>query len=189
MRVAMIAFDGFTDVDLFLPWDLFFRVKDPHYAAFQGAWDVEICADTPKITSYSGLTVDRHAPLEAANTADAVFIVSGPGSRAKIKDPAFLSALQLNPERQTIAAIDSGVLILATLGLLRGLSATTYPSVFVELEAMGVETLRQPVVVHGSIATGGGCLATQDLAAWIVTRLVSADAGKAILDSIAKVDS
>ena len=50
MRIAMVAYDGFTDVDLFLPWDLFYRVKAPDYAAFDGEWDVRICADTPTIT-------------------------------------------------------------------------------------------------------------------------------------------
>ena len=79
------------------------------------------------------------------------------------------------------------MLILARLGLLEGLSATTYPSVFAELEAMGVKTERQPLVVHGNIATGGGCLATEDLACWIVERLIGPKEAAAILDSVAKV--
>jgi transcriptional regulator GlxA family with amidase domain len=187
MKIAMVAFDGFTDVDLFLPWDLFYRVKDPTYAAYAGAWDVRICADTPTITSYSGLRIDTQEPLEWARDADAIFIVSGPGSRAKARDPVYLEALQLDVTRQRIAAIDSGVLILAALGLLEGLSATTYPSVFAELEAMGVATERRPFVVHGNLATGGGCLATQDLAAWIVDGLIGPDAAAQILDSVAKV--
>ena len=187
MKIAMVAFEGFTDVDLFLPWDLFYRVKDATYAAYDGEWDVRICADVARFRSYSGLAIDRHAPLEWANDADAVFIVSGPGSRIKIQEPAFLAALRLDPTRQMIAAIDSGVLILAKLGLLDGLSATTYPSVFTELEALGVKTERKPFVVHGNLATGGGCLATQDLAAWIVERLIGRDAAVAIVDSVAKV--
>ena len=188
MHIAIVAFDGFTDVDLFMPWDLFYRVKDPHYAAYGGDWRVSICADQARITSYSGLAIDTHDPVSWAKDADAVFIVSGPGSRAKLEDRGFLGALELDPDRQIIAAIDSGVLILARLGLLNGLSATTYPSVFAELEAMGVRTERRPFVVHGNIATGGGCLATQDLAGWIVERLIGSGAAQAILDSVAKVD-
>jgi len=187
MKIAMIGFEGFTDVDLFMPWDLFYRVKDPTYAAYDGEWDVRICADRPRFASYSGLAIDRHEPLSWAQGADAVFIVSGPGSRLKIKEPAFLSSLRLDPSRQLIAAIDSGVLILAALGLLEGLSATTYPSVFAELEAMGVRTERRPLVIHGNVATGGGCLATQDLAAWIVERLIGPRAAAQIVDSVAKV--
>jgi len=188
MKIAMVAYDGFTDVDLFLPWDLFYPVKDPTYASFAGEWDVRICADTPRITSYSGLAIDRHEPLEWAQGADAVFVVSGAGSRAKIKDPAFLAALKLDPARQMVAAIDSGALVLAALGLLEGLTATTYPSIFAELEAMGVRTERRPLVIHGNVATGGGCLACQDLAAWIVRRLVGPEAAAQIVDSVAKVE-
>jgi len=187
MHVVMIAFDGFTDVDLFMPWDLFHRVRDPDYAAFAGDWRVSICADQPRVTSYSGIAIDTHGPVSWVQDADAVFVVSGPGSRAKLDDTAFLSALALDPKRQVIAAIDSGVLILARLGLLAGLSATTYPSVFAELEAMGVETERRPMVIHGNIATGGGCLATQDLAGWLVERLIGPSFAAAILDSVAKV--
>jgi len=189
VHIAIVAFDGFTDVDLFMPWDLFYRVQDPHYAAYAGDWRVSICADSARITSYSGLTIDTHGPVAWAQEADAVFIVSGPGSRDKLKDGAFIEALALDPSRQVIAAIDSGVLILAQLGLLKGLSATTYPSVFAELEAMGVRTERLPLVVHGNIATGGGCLATQDLSAWVVERLIGPAPAAAILDSVAKVES
>ncbi len=188
MKIAMIAYDQFTDVDLFLPWDLFHRVRDPDYAAYTGPWDVRICADQPRIQSYSGISIDRHAPITWANAADAVFIVSGNGSRAKIVDRAFLDALQLDPGRQRIAAIDSGVLILAALGLLEGLTATTYPSVFETLEAMGVHTERKPMVVHGNIATGGGCLATLDLARWIVEGLIGPDVARTIVESMARVD-
>lgn len=187
MKVTFVAFDGFTDIDLFLLWNLFHRVHDPRYAAYAGPWQVAICADQARITSYSGLTIASHQPLAWAADAGGVFVVSGPGSRAKLEDQSFLGALRLDPRRQIIAAIDSGVLILAKLGLLTGLSATTYPTVFAELEALGVTIMRQPIVVHGNIATGGGCLATQDLAGWMVRRLIGDDPAAAIVDSIARV--
>ena len=52
---------------------------------------------------------------------------------------------------------------------------------------MGVRTERQALVVHGNIASGGGCLATLDLAAWIVERLIGSKEAAAIVDSVAKV--
>jgi transcriptional regulator GlxA family with amidase domain len=189
MHIVFVAFDGFTDIDLFMPWDLFHRVRDPNYAGYAGPWRVSICADTRQITSYSGLTIAAAGPLSWARDADAVFIVSGPGSRQKLRDPSFLDELRLDPSRQMVAAIDSGVLLLAKLGLLQGLSATTYPGVFPELEAMGIRTEHRGFVVHGNIATGGGCLATQDLAAWIVERLAGVGAARSILESVAKVGS
>src|SRR5262245_15039585 len=124
MDIAIVAFDGFTDVDAFLPFDFFHRVTVPYGAAYEGAWRVRLLADRQRITSYSGVTVDAHGALAEAGVADGIFLVSGDGSREKIADPAFLGALSLDPARQVIGAIDSGALILAALGLLDGLSAT-----------------------------------------------------------------
>jgi transcriptional regulator GlxA family with amidase domain len=176
MNIAIVAFDGFTDIDAFLPFDFFHRVKVPYGAGYDGPWRVFLLADRPRITSYSGVSVEAHGGLAAANSADGVFVVSGDGSRAKIADPVFMDALQLDPARQIIGAIDSGALILAGLGLLKGLSATTYPTIMQELEAMGVRAENRPLVVHGNVATGGGCLAALDLCAWMVGRLLSPEA-------------
>ncbi len=153
MNVAIIAFDGFTDVDAMLPFDFFHRVTVPYGAGYDGPWRVRLLADRPRITSYSGIAVEAHGGLAEASTADGVFVVSGDGSREKIADPAFMNALRLDPRRQVIGAIDSGALVLAALGLLDGLSATTYPTVMPELEAMGVRTETKPLVIHGNIAT------------------------------------
>ena len=176
MKVAIIAFDGFTDVDAMLPFDFFHRVKVPYGAGYEGPWRVRLLADRQRITSYSGIAVETHGGLADAAQADGVFVVSGDGSREKIDDPAFLAALRLDPRRQIIGAIDSGALVLAALGLLDGLSATTYPTVMPELEAMGVRTEDRPLVIHGNIATGGGCLASLDLCAWMVGRLLTPEA-------------
>lgn len=180
MKIAVIAFDGFTDVDAFLPFDFFHRVTVPYGADYKGPWQVRLLADRRNITSYSGLRVEAHGGLDEASEADGVFIVSGDGSRAKIADTGFMGRLRLDPSRQIVGAINSGALILAGLGLLDGLSATTYPIIMQELEAMGVRTEQRSLVVHGNIATAGGCLAALDLCAWIVERLLSAEAASRV---------
>lgn len=189
MIVAFVVFDGFTDVDLFLPWDLVNRVKDKGYGAYEGDWRAIICGVSTEVRSCTGVAIHTHAPLSAVREADAVFVVSGPGVHDAMEDVQFLNEVKCDPARQLIAAIDSGVLILARLGLLAGLSATTYPSVFSHLEALGVRVEKRPFVVHGNIATGGGCLATQDLAAWLIGRLIGEAYGQQVLASIAKVDA
>lgn len=176
MKIVVIVFDGFTDADAFLPFDFFHRVTVSYGAGYEGDWQVKLLADRPRIVSYSGVAVEAHGGLAEASAADGVFVVSGDGSRAKIADPAFMGALRLDPSRQVIGGIDSGALILAALGLLDGLSGTTYPTIMHELEAMGVRAEDRPLVVHGNVATGGGCLASLDLCAWMVGRLLSNDA-------------
>lgn len=176
MKIAVVVFDGFTDADAFLPFDFFHRVTVSYGAGYEGAWQVKLLADRPRIVSYSGVAVEAHGELAETSAADGVFVVSGDGSRAKIADPAFMGALRLDPSRQVIGGIDSGALILAALGLLNGLSGTTYPIIMHELEAMGVRAEDRPIVVHGNVATGGGCLASLDLCTWMVGRLLTADA-------------
>jgi transcriptional regulator GlxA family with amidase domain len=176
MKIAVVAFDGFTDVDAFLPFDFFHRVTVAYGAAYEGPWQVMLLADRPRIVSYSGVAVETHGGLAEASAADGVFVVSGDGSRAKIADPAFMEALRLDPARQVIGGIDSGALVLAALGLLDDLSGTTYPTIMHELEAMGVRAENRALVVHGNVATGGGCLASLDLCVWMVGRLLSTEA-------------
>lgn len=187
MNLAIVAFDGFTDVDAMLPFDFFHRVKVSYGAGYEGPWRVQLLADRPRITSYSGIAIEAHGGLAEANAADGVFVVSGDGSREKIADSAFMGALRLDPARQVIGAIDSGAFILAALGLLDGLSATTYPIIMPELEQMGVRTENRPLVIHGNIATGGGCLASLDLCAWMVGRLLSPDAAARVRASFEPV--
>ncbi len=188
MKICFLTFDGFTDVDLFLPWDFMWRVKIPYGANYGGPWELKLCADTEFTRSYSGVDVRTPGTLEDLTDADAVFIVSGDGSRQKLADPAYMARIHLDPAKQLIAAIDGGVLFLAHMGLLDGKSATTYPTVFPELEAYGIKTVRKPIVIHGNIATGGGCLSTQDLCHWIVERLIGTDAADRVHRSFQRVE-
>jgi transcriptional regulator GlxA family with amidase domain len=58
----------------------------------------------------------------------------------------------------------SGALIIAALGHLTGLSATTYPTAFEALKNYGVDVLEDKhLVTHGSVGTAAGCLAAVDL--------------------------
>lgn len=64
MKISIVAFDEFTDIDVWLMWDLFKRV---------------------------------------------VLFTSGPGTRKKIHDQAFLSSFHLNPEKQLDTLYSTGV--------------------------------------------------------------------------------
>jgi transcriptional regulator GlxA family with amidase domain len=66
----------------------------------------------------------------------------------------------------------SGALIIAALGHLKGLSATTYPTVFEQLRGYGVDVIEDKhLVIHGNIATAAGCLAAVDLIGWAIEKL------------------
>ena len=180
MRIVLVAFDGFTDIDVHLPWDLLNRVR-------RGDWSVRIVADRPEVRSQTGLALKVHGGLEEVGGADAVLFASGPGTRALIRDEAYLEALDLDPERQLIGAMCSGALLLAAKGLLAGRKATTYPTARKELEAFGVEVVEAPFVQQGRIATAAGCLAAQRLAGWVIESFLDARTRELVLKSIQPV--
>jgi transcriptional regulator GlxA family with amidase domain len=180
MDIAIVAFDGFTDIDVFLPWDLFNRVD-------ARPWRVAILADAPSITSIAGLTIPTHGRLREAADARAVLVTSGPGLRAKLDDAAFVAALRLDPSRQLVGSMCSGALLLAKLGLLENKRATTYPTQRARLSAMGVEVVEEPFVREGNVATAAGCLAALDLAGWMIASLAGEAQRDMVLRSVQPV--
>jgi transcriptional regulator GlxA family with amidase domain len=87
-----------------------------------------------------------------------------------MREELWLSRFNLDPERQMIASICSGALLLAALGLLKGKTATTYPTTKQTLEGFGVVVEEKPFIEHGNVATAGGCLAAQYIAGWVIER-------------------
>lgn len=180
MKIGIVIFDKFTDIDLFLMWDLLNRVR------VEG-WEVKILGENPVHVSATAIEIKTQGRIEEANDSDAVLFVSGYGSRDRITDENWLAKFKLDPEKQFIGSICSGSLILAKLGLLEGKTATTYPTTKTALEEMGVEVVEKPFVAHGKIATAGGCLAQQYLIGWVVENLAGGDWNELILKSIQPV--
>jgi transcriptional regulator GlxA family with amidase domain len=180
VQIAVLTFDGFNELDSFVAASILNRLKAK-------GWAAHITSPTPQVTSMNGVTVQRQKPLEFAAEADAVIIGSGIRTREIAADPQMLSRIVLDPARQLVGAQCSGTLLLAKLGLIGGLPActdlTTKPWV---IEA-GVEVLDAPFVAHGNVATAGGCLSSQYLAAWTIARLGSIADVEAALHYVAPV--
>lgn len=167
-EIALIAFDQFTDIDLFLMWDILGRNTHD--------WNTRILASRPVIRSAHGLSISVRGALSEANHADAVLFASGrQGIPAALADPDFLPAFRLDPARQHIGSICAGAFILERLGLLSGGRATTHPDARGGLQMLGLEPVDQPLVCQGSIATAGGCLAALYLVGWMVESLFDAE--------------
>ena len=184
MEIAIVTFDDFTDLDLFILWDLLKRVESP-------GWEVKILGDKESHVSVTGIEVRTHGRLGEANDSDAVLFCSGNGTRRKVRDEAFLGAFRLDERRQLLGAIDSGALLLGALGLLKGRRATTYPSAELKglLEGMGVRVVWESFVREGNVATAAQCLAGQNLAGWVIETLAGAEHREKALRSVAPLDS
>jgi len=178
MRIAIVTFDGFNELDSFIALGLLNRLSA------QG-WKAEIASPSAKVTSMNGVTIQAQQPLEFANSADIVLFGSGIYTRAIAdsfgKKGSLLDRLQLDPVRQTIGGQCSGVLLMARLGLLADQPAATDLTTRPWLMEAGVRVDDSAFRARGAIATAGGCLASQYLAAWAMVRGAGwAAAGRAL---------
>ena len=181
MHIAILTFEGYNELDSLIALGVLNRIKGE-------AWRVTIAAPTARVTSMNGVTIEQMSSLEEAIGADAVIVGSGNSTREVVDTPAIMDVLGgLDPQRQLIAAQCSGALVLAELGLLRDVSACTDLTTKPWVIAAGVEVLNQPFFAKDNVATAGGCLASQYLAAWLIARLCGKDEAVAALHYVAPV--
>src|SRR5689334_11992521 len=109
MRIAILTFEGFNELDSFIASAMLNRVGHPRLEAL-------ITSPAETVTSMNGVAVRAQAPISFAQEADAVIVGSGIRTRDLVRDPALMGELRLDPSRQVIGAQCSGALMLARLG-------------------------------------------------------------------------
>ena len=180
MHIAILTFEGFNELDSLIALGILNRVKTP-------SWRVSIASPTARVRSMNGVVLEAQASLPEAAEADAVIVGSGALTREVVADAALMAQLRLDPARQLLGAQCSGTLVLAKLGLLHDVPACTDLTTRPWVEAAGVGVLNQPFVARGNVATAGGCLASQYLAAWVIARLVGVDEARSAIHYVAPV--
>ncbi|MEU2493167.1 DJ-1/PfpI family protein [Streptomyces sp. NPDC007883] len=180
MQVAVVTFDGFNELDSFIASALINRCRPKGLQAF-------ITTPTPVVTSMNGVETKGQRPMEFVTDADVVLIGSGVKARDVIADDHLISKLQLDPSRQLIGAQCSGALVLARLGLLEDMPACTDMKSRPYVEAFDVTVLDAPFHAEGNMATAGGCLASQYLATWVISRALGEDAARDVINYVAPV--
>ena len=180
MHIAIITFEGFNELDSLIALGILNRVKKPD-------WRVSIASPTTRVRSMNGLVLEAQANLRDASNADAVIVGSGMQTREVVNDAALMAQLRLDPSRQLLGAQCSGTLVLAKLGLLDNLQACTDLTTKPWVVEAGVDVVNQPFVAKGNVATAGGCLASQYLAAWLIARLEGVEAAKSAMHYVAPV--
>jgi transcriptional regulator GlxA family with amidase domain len=184
MKISIICFDDFTDLDVFLPWDLLNRVR---LVGGIADWEVKILGTKPSHVSMAGLNIPMHGMIEEANSSDAVLFGSGKGVQQLFQDPSYLSRFKLSADEQLIGSMCSGALLLGAMGFLTGKRATTYPTAADQLASFGVEVVNESFVNNGNISTAAGCLAGQDLSSWVIETLIGLEMTKRVLETVQPV--
>lgn len=181
MKISLLAFDGFTDLDLILHWDLLHRVKP-----FGGVsdWTVQIVGTKPVHTSVLGLPIPTSGGLAELATSDGVILCSGRGTRPLQQDQEYLRRLNLDPSRQFIGAQCSGSLLLGACGQLKGVRVSAYAPILPLLRDYGAELVNESLVVDGQIATASSCLAGQYLSRWLIESLAGKEAAAKVMETV-----
>ncbi len=161
MKIAIVTFEGFNEIDSFVALKILNQVK------LEG-WKAEIVTPGQTVTSGNGVVIHGQKPLSFANEADIVLFGSGKLTREMIEDEKLMASFQLDPQRQLIGSQCSGALILQRLGLVENRAVCTDVITRPWLEAKGVAVLDQAFLAEGKLATAGGCLSSQYLAAWVI---------------------
>lgn len=101
-KVGIVLFDDFTDVDFFLMYDLLGRTSD--------SWTVSVLGTKSEHNSHLGMKVKTDGHVSEVANQDVVLITSGKrGIPAAIKDLGFMSALNLDPNKQLIVPFQARV--------------------------------------------------------------------------------
>jgi transcriptional regulator GlxA family with amidase domain len=180
MNIAILTFEGFNELDSFIAAGILNRMKG-------AGWNVQITCPSDYVTSMNGVKIEAQQPLEFAGSADVVLVGSGIQTRDIAKDRKILDRINLNPAKQLVCAQCSGTLLLSVLGVLSDLPACTDLTTKPWVIDAGVKVLNQPFFAKGNIATAGGCLSSQYLAAWIIASLAGNEAAESAIHYVAPV--
>jgi len=180
MHIAILTFDGFNELDSLIALGILNRVKKP-------GWQVSLACPAPYVKSMNGVVLESQITLREASAADAVIVGSGIKTREVVADPALMGQMKFDTQRQLLGAQCSGTLVLAKLGLLGAVPACTDLTTKPWVEEAGVDVLNQPFYARENVATAGGCLSSQYLAAWLIARLEGVEAAQSAIHYVAPV--
>lgn len=178
LDIAIVTFEEFNEIDTFVALSIINRLRS------QGIF-ASIACPGPSVLSMNGVSVTAQRSLESVAEADAVLFGSGKGTRSAINSPSIMSRLKLDAKRQLVGSQCSGSLVLEKLGLLKEIPACTDRMTRPYLEQTGVTVLDKAFHAVGNVATAGGCLSSQYLAAWVLDHFLGKDAAREGIECVA----
>jgi transcriptional regulator GlxA family with amidase domain len=184
VRIAIVVFDGFDEVDAIGPYEVLQN-------AVLGGADAEVDLVTldpaERVTASHGLVVEPQGQLDGSYD---LVVVPGGGWNDRAPSGAFAEAQRgelpaaladLHEDGAVMASVCTGGMLLSAAGLTRGRPAVTHHAALEEFASAGAEVVDARVVDDGNLVTSGGVTSGIDLALWIVER----EWGKPLADGIA----
>lgn len=184
MRVDILLFEGFDELDAIAPYEVF------RLAAPRDGIDARLVTATPadRVEARSGLRVEPDGTL--SESTDALVVPGGgwndpdaPGVRREYDRGDLPDAIADTFDAgATVASVCTGAMLLAAAGLLDGRPATTHHTALEDLERTGCTVREARFVDDGRVLTAGGITSGFDLALHLVDR----ECGPAVADAVAR---
>jgi transcriptional regulator GlxA family with amidase domain len=201
MRVAIVLFDGFDDLDAIGPFEVFGHARTDGVNIEAGLYTV---TEQAVVRSSHGLELppdgvlpvpggEAGAAAETDGHPDLVVVPGGgwnaradAGARAQVDDGTLPDALaRLHAQGVTVASVCTGGLILAAAGLTDGRPAVTHHGAVEDLRAAGADVVDARVVDDGDILTAGGVTSGIDLALFLLEREFDAAVAASVAETMA----
>ncbi|SED66121.1 Transcriptional regulator GlxA family, contains an amidase domain and an AraC-type DNA-binding HTH domain [Streptomyces sp. 2224.1] len=174
-RVAVLALDGVTPLDLAIPTQIFTTRPETPY-------EMTLCALDTKVATTAGFALLAEGGLEQVRTADTV-IVPGFEPVLSLPDAVLDTLAEARDRGRRVVSICTGAFALAAAGVLDGLHATThwkhidefersFPAVTVDRDVLYVD--------EGDVLTSAGVCCGIDLCLHIVRRDLGAEVANRI---------
>ena len=163
LRIGMVIFPRMTLLDL----------AGPQIALF-GHGPIHLLSDTldPVMTDSGIAILPTMIFDDCAPGLDILFVPGGSGAFDAVENARIIRFLQdQGSSARYVTSVCTGSVLLAAAGLLDGYRATTHWATLPMLEAFGVETVRERVVIDRNRISGGGVTAGIDFGLTLLAEL------------------
>ena len=189
MRIAVVVFDGFDELDAIGPLEVLRNAAAMGDAGLQV--DLVALDGAAEVTGSHGLVVRTDGPLDPGRFDLGVSPGGGGPDRgargawaeaARGDRPAAIAAA--HRAGAMVATVCTGAMLATAAGLTRGRPAVTHHGAVAELRASGAEVVEARVVDDGDLVTAGGVTSGIDMALWLVERHFGAELADAVAAEI-----
>ena len=189
MRIAVVVFDGFDELDAIGPLEVLRNAATMGDAGLQV--DLVALDGAVEVTGSHGLVVRTDGPLDPGRFD--LLVIPGGGwndrgaqgawAEAERGDlPAAIAAA--HRAGAVVATVCTGAMLATAAGLTRGRPAVTHHGAIEELRSSGAEVVEARVVDDGDLVTAGGVTSGIDMALWLVERHFGAELAEAVAAEI-----
>ncbi|MBE9142292.1 DJ-1/PfpI family protein [Planktothrix mougeotii] len=176
-NVAILMFNDVEILDFAAPYEIFSITSEINE---DKPFNVYLVAETlNSLQSHNGLSINPDFTLLDSPVPDVIFIPGGIGTKAAMNQLQILAWIQSKGHHaDLIVSVCTGALLLAKVGLLDGLVATTHHQALEQLKVLAPQTTivdNQRYVDNGKIITAAGISAGIDVSLYVIAKLLGDD--------------